>query len=583
MSPSHASGRPRAATAVLIALSLLLGSLIAVASTAVRPAPAAAATGVCDVNEFSCWMGRLADVIGQRPLNQVVQPGSHDTGTYNIQNYGSLARNQDASVYDSLARGVRQFDLRAHERTLGGQTDLYAFHGSVDTDTKLSTMLDDVLRYTTSPGTDKEIIYLHINTDQKDGGQSLVNTCRTYGPQLAPLLLNDKLLYSGGQMRSMNEIWALPGSPRVIVDWTCPSGSTSVFTQSGSANGDYYANQGNTPCVKYAVTKALEGRWSGTDDAKRGQDVPYSFQQGNPCWNTGNVPAGSQAMTKLDTHVTGLYTLYIQQTGLVPSSALYVQRDVLSMLVDYWNNDVGTARGNLNYVSADYVLDGDTSLLTRTIGLNTRSIRPNITATFDTSNPDAGKWRYVYTCNTLAENNNARLVAWSSSETSTSPDAVQLSSAKLSLPLTGSYVLRCTDGAGRRARLVQANKLSPTGVVNQSVTADQQQLASPATVRLTDAYGKPMSGHSVTFGVSGAGRLSADGSTSSSAFTDADGLASTPVYLTHGIGRIAVTAAAITGMAASSGSNRAVTARAPHRSAGRCGCRRRDSPRRGRA
>ncbi|MFD7086918.1 hypothetical protein ACFV94_03690 [Streptomyces sp. NPDC059896] len=134
------------------ALSIALGALSvpsAVAGTATtdqKPmAPAPRSAQATQNIGLGSWMEQLKGTIGDRPLNQIVMPGSHDAGTAGITkdsgicSYGdqaeaarvypalaaSMARSQTGSLAEQLEGGSRYLDLR-----LCKQGDKwFTFHG----------------------------------------------------------------------------------------------------------------------------------------------------------------------------------------------------------------------------------------------------------------------------------------------------------------------------------------------------------------------------------------------------------------------------------------------------------------------
>jgi hypothetical protein len=96
--PSAALRRPARTVALLTGLLLLLGGLLATAQEASRPERAAAADSTCTLNTYACWMDNNVAAIGQRPLNQLVMPASHDSGTYNVKEDFSDAKTQNLTV-----------------------------------------------------------------------------------------------------------------------------------------------------------------------------------------------------------------------------------------------------------------------------------------------------------------------------------------------------------------------------------------------------------------------------------------------------------------------------------------------------
>ncbi|MGH7986799.1 MAG: hypothetical protein ACREQX_11020, partial [Candidatus Binataceae bacterium] len=82
---------------------------------------------------YENWMRDLAPVIGQRPLRQVVIPGSHDAATYGPWPDAitqGLAQAQDLDITGQLNAGSREFDLRFEYRDYGnGNVDYWNYHG----------------------------------------------------------------------------------------------------------------------------------------------------------------------------------------------------------------------------------------------------------------------------------------------------------------------------------------------------------------------------------------------------------------------------------------------------------------------
>ncbi|MFD5933705.1 hypothetical protein [Streptomyces sp. NPDC060333] len=104
---------------------------VTAATAAVRPA-SVAGTVAAPAVDLGAWMGGLRDTIGDRPLNRIVMPGSHDSGSWSItRNSGvcdfgdqadlahrfpsiaaSMSRTQSGTLVDQLQGGARYFDLR---------------------------------------------------------------------------------------------------------------------------------------------------------------------------------------------------------------------------------------------------------------------------------------------------------------------------------------------------------------------------------------------------------------------------------------------------------------------------------------
>lgn len=92
------------------------------------------------------WMGDLQDVIGERPLFNLVIPGSHDAASWDIPIAGGSQRSQTQSrdIYGQLRAGSRYLDLRFF---VDGSGVWRGFHGADTTAAELGPVLDDINRF----------------------------------------------------------------------------------------------------------------------------------------------------------------------------------------------------------------------------------------------------------------------------------------------------------------------------------------------------------------------------------------------------------------------------------------------------
>lgn len=81
-----------------------------------------------DRKSVSGWMGQIFDILKNKPINRIVIPGSHDSGTYDLGDVlspdyslpiklsgaqiNALAKTQYYSLAEQLDRGVRYLDIR---------------------------------------------------------------------------------------------------------------------------------------------------------------------------------------------------------------------------------------------------------------------------------------------------------------------------------------------------------------------------------------------------------------------------------------------------------------------------------------
>ncbi|MEU6312833.1 hypothetical protein [Streptomyces sp. NPDC047014] len=120
---------PRAAGSLVAASALV--ALLAPAADAAPGRPVGTAPAATSI-ALDSWMEQLAGTVGERPLNRIVMPGSHDSGSWSISKnsglcpYGesadvarkwpalasSMSRTQSGSLTRQLDAGARYFDLR---------------------------------------------------------------------------------------------------------------------------------------------------------------------------------------------------------------------------------------------------------------------------------------------------------------------------------------------------------------------------------------------------------------------------------------------------------------------------------------
>lgn len=132
------------------------GALLGSAS---GPMVAASANG--GSNEH--WMKDNWDYIKDKKLGQLVIPGTHDSGTYQLAwgTGGDTAKTQINSIGDQLKDGIRYFDLRvreAHHRNCADPSVWWLFH-TWDS-YRLQVALDEIVSFLTKPGNENEVIIL---------------------------------------------------------------------------------------------------------------------------------------------------------------------------------------------------------------------------------------------------------------------------------------------------------------------------------------------------------------------------------------------------------------------------------------
>lgn len=111
-----------------------------------------------DVVTASClstqpdWMWNEREILKQKPVTEVMIPGTHDAGSYSYldESYRHPVTKfvycQEESIFNQLAFGIRFFDLRvAYTESLLGQRDEYwVSHGLYTTNRSMQEVIQDV-------------------------------------------------------------------------------------------------------------------------------------------------------------------------------------------------------------------------------------------------------------------------------------------------------------------------------------------------------------------------------------------------------------------------------------------------------
>lgn len=88
------------------------------------------------------WMHKLNNKIGDKPLKDIVIPGSHDAGSWDltIKILDAASKCQEVDIKSQLLAGSRYLDLRAEYR----DNDWYMVHGGVAMNTRLEEVINQL-------------------------------------------------------------------------------------------------------------------------------------------------------------------------------------------------------------------------------------------------------------------------------------------------------------------------------------------------------------------------------------------------------------------------------------------------------
>jgi hypothetical protein len=300
------------------------------------------------------WMADQKDIIGQRPLRQVVIPGSHDAASYDDSSCpggecwpgGSLeaaytqAQSQDITA--QLNAGSRYFDLRFSYAELGGvrRQDFYVFHGTsgpgndpILSYLKMSKVLTDIDTWINQPGHEREIVWLDmwVYREDQDISQSGAICDATLGQELA----QGKVLQwsimppnTAPTDMSINEIWALPRHPHIIVTGWAGCTGPNPMTKGGT-----WANM----CWAQEIWNQLSPELHARTDSG------------------GNLVTGAYALAVQATPFSTNQCWPYSVQGLAPQQNLPLIE--LRWLGENFTPDGMRARANLNVVAGDFLGD----------------------------------------------------------------------------------------------------------------------------------------------------------------------------------------------------------------------------------
>jgi hypothetical protein len=222
------------------------------------------------------WMKDNLGSLGDKMLNEVALPASHDAGMYIRGDFSLLGKTQDLDMNGQLSYGVRYFDLRP--KYTGGQFIIH--HGIID-----GPLLNDILNsisyfFLSSPrqelailkfsdydGFDQSIFETFCGRVSNVLGQWLYNAERPLSPRLAD--------------RTLSNLIGPRGTILVVCDapYTVPSGSTGIFQYrdwqvTDPENGDL------TVFDRYSDTDVFETMAESREVVKYKEPVEYELPRG---------------------------------------------------------------------------------------------------------------------------------------------------------------------------------------------------------------------------------------------------------------------------------------------------------------
>ncbi len=317
--------------------------------------------------------------IQARPLNGIIIPGSHDAATYGLRDQLSdfyYAGTQDIDITQALNDGIRFFDLRVKYKDWGGAAgaDYWGYHGAyVSQNLRFGQMLDQIARWATAPGHERELILLNLTIDTT-GAAFPTRDCENFKRALGSQLLQPsdltKLGVSDPYQATYGQLWSLPGHPHVMTDDARCTGESwppaDAAQGENRAFGSYYANQceaGPYPGAYFQTYPGVSAQVLGAL-SERAKVSAEGGGDGGPNQYEANHPLRS-----------GFYASYLQSTTTLQCFALPLHdytlpatRDTLAAFYRAFLADTGNARRYGNILAGDFV--EQTDLVADAIAMN---------------------------------------------------------------------------------------------------------------------------------------------------------------------------------------------------------------------
>jgi hypothetical protein len=308
---------------------LILALLCSLLPTLFRVEGASAHEGEHPYTPHPTWMSDLTPEIGDRPLSQVVLPGTHDAATSGLpQGFPfDIARAQDLTIAEQLDYGIRLFDLRFCKWP--SDQVFYGCHLYASFPDRLDTIVNAIDAFTRDPHHLKEILILVVkNVTEGATAEQGQELCRTFYERFSDIMIRRRdasglVLHDGST--TLNELWST--GARII--W---------MPAFGCAETDE-ATLANYRQVDWSDLWH-EGSWANSPDAA----VILAKMAGD--------------LDRAPYDLTQIWNLQSQQTDILRSleaGANSVGPQVLDTLFNQWlPGDTHHAYGRLNAIWADF-------------------------------------------------------------------------------------------------------------------------------------------------------------------------------------------------------------------------------------
>ncbi len=222
-------------------------------------------TALADTPATSSWMESIYSSKSSTPLNEIIIPGTHDSGTYDITSssdfepdtpwfflfapgvVAAFAKSQAHDIGQQLDNGVRYIDLRLDWH----DNDIWIVH-SMYSD-KLSNILDDVKSFAQSHS--KEIIILDFNSLVDSGHYDELDVMLQ--SKIGSLLI-DNSSYSADS--SIGDLWNSGGNIIALMKKSAMADLNNDYWYRSDELESDWANSDNAVTVKSHVSNAISSR-----------------------------------------------------------------------------------------------------------------------------------------------------------------------------------------------------------------------------------------------------------------------------------------------------------------------------------
>ena len=199
------------------------------------------------------WMEVFQDAIGILSIDEMVMPGTHDSGTFKPKAsavISSYVKTQNISIIDQLKKGIRTLDFRIGQNKPGDY--VIVSRDKVPTSYSLQNAIKEVTKFIDS--TSKEVVLLDFQSfvtlrDASFDFEQLKS-------QVYSLLFNYCVSYEQGHGKALKYILRIGGKKRIILAWSDLRSRDTTYMWPG-VKQSWFAGAGTQEKLRSSIEEDL--------------------------------------------------------------------------------------------------------------------------------------------------------------------------------------------------------------------------------------------------------------------------------------------------------------------------------------